>query len=75
MSRRTQPKPHISDVIRALQKLQATAQCVAFAMTEDMEDCDFSDAVVMLAERLSAALLTLDAVEVSIGKEVPNGRP
>lgn len=61
--------PTITDAIRELQKLQATAQCVAFAMTEDMEDCDFSDAVVMIAEKLSAALLTLDQVEVSDGRK------
>lgn len=66
--------PDINAAIRELQKLEATAQCVAFAMTEDMDGVDFSDAVVMIAERLSTALLTLDAVEVNIGREVSDGR-
>lgn len=68
MSRRRKVQPSITDAIRELQKLEATAQCVAWSMTEDAEDIDFSDAVVLIAEGLAKALLTLDAVEVSIGK-------
>lgn len=67
-------KLDINVVIRELQKLEATAHCVAFAMNEEMQDVDFSDAVVLIAEGLAATLLTLDAVEASIGRGVPDGK-
>lgn len=72
-AKRTSAPLDVNIAIRQLQKLEATAQCVAYAMNEEMEGVDFSDAVVLIAEGLATSLLTLDAVEARIGTEVRHG--
>jgi hypothetical protein len=67
-------KPDINTAIRQLQKLEAVAQCATYAATEEAEDIDFSDALALIADGLGSTLMTLDEVEASIGREVPNGR-
>jgi hypothetical protein len=66
--------PDVNVAIRSLQKLEATAKCVAYAMNEEMEDVDFSDAVVLIAEGLGATLMTLDQVEAAMGQEARHGK-
>jgi hypothetical protein len=83
MSRANKAKPaakraraplDVNIAIRQLQKLEATAHCVAYAMNEEMEGVDFSDAVVLIAEGLGATLMTLDQVEAPMGQEARHGR-
>jgi hypothetical protein len=72
--RASRKPPDVNIAIRQLQKLEATAHCVAYAMNEEMEGVDFSDAVVLIAEGLGATLMTLDQVEAAMGQEARHGK-